>query len=115
MGMVSDFVDGIGDWFNETIQNILVKGITSCFGNIQSVLKTTYTNATEEDGLMSAFLTQHPAKFTGTASGTSMPVSTLWRTIETLCNDVIVPIAGFIERENVYSAMCIIFRVAANL
>lgn len=96
MGMVSDFIDGIGDWFNETIKNILIKGITSCFSNIQSVLTTTYTSATEDDGLMSAFLTKHPAKFTGTASGTSMPVSTLWRTIETLCNDVIVPIAGFI-------------------
>lgn len=97
MGMVSDFIDGIGEWFNDTIQNILCNGIEGCFENVQSVLTTTYASATDTDGLMAAFLTKHPAKFTGTAAGAgNMPVSGLWRTIETLCNNVIVPIAGFI-------------------
>jgi hypothetical protein len=96
MGMVSDFVDGIGDWFNKTIQDYLIKGITSCFSNVQDILQTTYTSATEDKGLIAAFLTRHPAKFTGTGKDINQPVSKLWSTIETLCNDVIVPIAGFI-------------------
>ena len=45
MGMVSDFIDGIGEWFNDTIQNILCNGIEGCFENVQSVLTTTYASA----------------------------------------------------------------------
>lgn len=93
MGVVSDFIDGIKDWFNDTIHDVLEGGITSNFENISDVLTSTYTSATEDDGLMSIFLTSHPARFTGTTTISSVPV---WATIERLCNNVVVPIAGFI-------------------
>lgn len=93
MGMVDDFVDNIADWFTDTIHDILSSAITGCFNTISNILGQTYESATDESGLMGIFLTSHPSRFTGTATVTSKPV---WVTIESLCNNVVVPIAGFI-------------------
>lgn len=92
MGMVSDFIDGIADWFEETISNILQNAIEANFETISDTLNKTYTSASEDDGLIAQFITVHPYSFTGgDSSGT-----TVWSTIETLCNNVVVPIAGFV-------------------
>jgi hypothetical protein len=95
MGMVSDFIDGIGDWFNDMIQKVLKQGIKSCFDNIQDILDTTYKSSTKDNGLINIFLAKHPAQFTGSVGNASGGYG-IWATIENLCNDVVVPIAGFI-------------------
>lgn len=94
MGIVSDFIDGIKDWFEETIHNILADGITSQFQSISDTLSSTYATSTDgTDGWTKIFLTTHPADFTGT---TSVYGNHVWATIERLCNNVVVPIGGFI-------------------
>lgn len=94
MGIVSDFIDGIKDWFETTIHDILADGITSQFQSISDSLTSTYSSSTDgEAGLTKIFLTTHPADFTGAATVHSTPI---WVTIERLCNNVVVPIGGFI-------------------
>ena len=95
MGMVSDFIDGIGEWFDDLIQGVLKDGIESCFKNIQDILDTTYKNSSKDGSLMNTFLVKHPAQFTG-GIGSAVGGYGIWAQIETLCNNVVVPIAGFI-------------------
>ena len=94
MSIFSDFVDSISDWFEEAVHDLLKDGIVSNFANISDTLQSTYSGATEDDGLVSQFITVHPYNFTG--GGTSADTTTVWSTIEGLCNNVVVPIAGFI-------------------
>ncbi len=88
MGVISDAIDSLEDWCS----NLFKDGVKSQFDNISSLLTDTFSQTTGSDGLVSTYLTSHPVHFTGgVASGTS-----IWTTIETLCNNVVVPIAGFI-------------------
>ena len=92
MGVVSDWVNEIGDWFDKTIHDLLATGVENCFKGIHDILTTTYSSATEDGGLMATFITTHPSDFTGgVTNGT-----TVWDTIKSLCDTVIVPIAGYI-------------------
>lgn len=91
--MVQDFIDGIGEWFDKQIHDLLKSGIEWMFESISDVLQNTYTSAT--GGLLSTFLTKHPAQFTGTVGNAGGGYG-VWYTIEGLCNNVVVPIAGFI-------------------
>lgn len=55
------------------------------------------TNGSDNNGgLVSNFLTVHPANFTGTSAAAPTDGSGIWSTIETLCNNVVVPIGGFV-------------------
>mgnify|MGYP006969019729 FL=1 len=67
-------------------------GIKSQFDGISDLLTDTFSQTTGSDGLVSTYLTSHPANFTGGGTGGT----SVWTTIETLCNNVVVPIAGFI-------------------
>ncbi len=89
MGVVSDAIDAIEDWCCDLFKD----GITSQFDSISNLLTDTFAQTTGSGGLVSSYLTSHPAHFTGNTTGTG---STIWTTIETLCNNVVVPIGGFI-------------------
>lgn len=88
MGVISDAIDSLQEW----CENLFKDGIKSQFDSISDLMTETFHKTTEDGGLISTFLTGHPASFSGSASGGT----TIWSTIETLCNNVVVPIGGFI-------------------
>ncbi|MCD7891077.1 MAG: conjugal transfer protein TrbL [Ruminococcus sp.] len=88
MGVISDAIDSLQDW----CENLFKDGIKSQFDSISDLLTETFNKTTDDGGLISIFLTDHPVSFSGTSSGGT----TIWATIEKLCNNVIVPIGGFI-------------------
>ena len=91
MGVVSDAIDALEDW----CKNLFQDGIKSQFKGISDLLTDTFSQTTGADGkggLVSDFITQHPSHFTGGSTGGTA----VWTTIETLCNNVVVPIGGFI-------------------
>lgn len=90
MGVVSDAIDSLQDW----CENLFQDGIKSQFDGISDLLTETFGKTTGNDGLLKIFLTGHPATFSGTA--TQSASGSIWSTIEKLCNDVVVPIGGFI-------------------
>ena len=87
MGVISDAIDSLQEW----CENLFKDGIKSQFDSISDLMTETFHKTTEDGGLISTFLTGHPASFSGSASGGT----TIWSTIETLCNNVVVPIGGF--------------------
>lgn len=94
MGVVQDFVDSIQDWF----ENLLKDGIESQFTSISNLMSTSFngdnSNPNSFSGMINMFLKVHPANFTG---GSSSPgTTTIWSTIESICNNAVVPIAGMI-------------------
>ena len=89
MGVISDAIDALENWRCDLFKD----GIKSQFDGISDLLTDTFAQTTGNDGLVSTYLTVHPANFTGNAAGTGTSV---WTTIETLCNNVVVPIGGFI-------------------
>ncbi len=89
MGIISDAVDSIEKWFKDLISD----GIKSQFDSMSSLLTDTFDSTTGGDGLVSSFITVHPANFTGNANGSG---TRIWETIEAVCNNVVVPIGGFV-------------------
>ncbi len=88
MGVISDAIDAQEDWCCDLLKD----GIKSQFDGISNLLTDTFSQTTGSGGLVSTYLTSHPANFTGGGTGGT----TVWTTIETLCNNVVVPIGGFI-------------------
>lgn len=88
MGIISDAIDSLQDW----CENLFKDGIKSQFDSISDLLTETFNKTTDDGGLISIFLTDHPVSFSGTSGGGT----TIWATIEKLCNNIIVPISGFI-------------------
>lgn len=88
MGVISDAIDALEDWCCDLLKD----GIKSQFDGISDLLTDTFSQTTGSDGLVSTYLTSHPANFTGGGTGGT----SVWTTIETLCNNVVVPIAGFV-------------------
>lgn len=88
MGVISDAIDSLQEW----CENLFKDGIKSQFDSISDLMTETFHKTTEDGGLISTFLTGHPASFSGSASGGT----TIWSTIEIFCNNVVVPIGGFI-------------------
>ncbi len=88
MGIISDAINALEDWCCDLFKD----GIKSQFDGISDLLTDTFTQTTGSSGLVSTFLTKHPSQFTGGVSGGTA----VWTTIETLCNNVVVPIGGFI-------------------
>ena len=88
MGVISDAIDALEDWCCDLFKD----GIKSQFDGISDLLTDTFSQTTGSDGLVSIYLTSHPANFTGGGTGGT----SVWTTIETLCNNVVVPIAGFV-------------------
>ena len=92
MGIISDAIDALEDWCKDLFKD----GIQSQFDGISDLLTDTFSQTTGtggSGGLVNDFVTQHPSQFTGGGTGGT----TIWTTIETLCNNVVVPIGGFIE------------------
>lgn len=91
MGVISDAIDALQDWCCDLFKD----GIKSQFDGISGLLSDTFTETTGSGGsggLVSDFITKHPSQFTGGGTGGSA----VWSTIETLCNNVVVPIGGFV-------------------
>jgi len=88
MGVISDAIDALEDWCCDLFKD----GIKSQFDGISDLLTDTFSQTTGSGGLVSTYLTSHPANFTGGGTGGT----TVWTTIETLCNNVVVPIGGFV-------------------
>ena len=88
MGVISDAIDALEDWCCDLFKD----GIKSQFDGISDLLTDTFSQTTGSDGFVSTFITNHPSKFTGGGTGGTA----VWTTIETLCNNVVVPIGGFI-------------------
>ena len=88
MGVISDAIDALEDWCCDLFK----EGIKSQFDGISDLLTDTFSQTTGDDGLVSTYLTSHPANFTGGGTGGT----SVWTTIETLCNNVVVPIGGFV-------------------
>lgn len=98
IGVISDAIDALEDWCVDLFKD----GIKSQFDGISKLLTDTFTQTTGSGGLVSDFITKHPAYFTGgAASG-----RTVWTTIETLCNNVVVPIGGFILTVILLNELC---------
>ncbi len=88
MGVVSDAIDSLQDW----CEKLFTDGIKSQFDSISDLLTDTFDTTNKAGGLVQTFITKHPAQFTGGDTGGTA----VWSTIETLCNNVVVPIGGFI-------------------
>ena len=97
MGVISDAIDALEDWCCDLFKD----GIKSQFDGISGLLSDTFSQTTGDDGLVSTFLTKHPSSFTGGSGGTAV-----WTTIETLCNNVVVPIGGFILTIVLLNELC---------
>lgn len=92
MGVISDAIDSLEKWCCDLFKD----GIKSQFDGISELLTDTFAKTTDgSTGLVNSFLTKHPAQFTGTA-GSAGGGYGIWGTVETLCNNVVVPIGGFI-------------------
>ena len=89
MGVVQDAIASLQEWCEKLFKD----GIKSQFDGISGLMTDTFTKTTGTNGLVSVFLTGHPANFTGSTAGAGVKI---WNTIETLCNNVVVPIGGFI-------------------
>ena len=88
MSVISDAIDSLETWCN----NLFKDGIKSQFDGISDLMTNTFSTTTGDGGLVNTYIASHPANFTvGATGGTS-----IWTTIETLCNNVVVPIGGFI-------------------
>ena len=101
MGVISDAIDALEDWCCDLFKD----GIKSQFDGISDLLTDTFSTTTGtggSGGLVSSFLTKHPAQFTGGSSGGTA----IWTTIETLCNNVVVPIGGFILTVILLNELC---------
>lgn len=88
MGVVADFVDAIEDF----VEDLFEDGIKANFNTTSDFLTNTLNTSNNDDSMAKIFLATNPSDFTGTSSGGT----TIWSTIETLSNNVIVPIGGFI-------------------
>lgn len=94
MSLASDLKSIINDFF----AGLCKDGSKSLLTAINNSLTSTFASSTKQDDNYSwsnVFLTTHPVDFTGSLSENKDAV-TVWSTIETLCNNVIVPIGGFI-------------------
>lgn len=97
MGVIQDLVDGLNSW----ISDLFKSGISSIFSIIQNLLSSSFNSSSTDglSGMIKNFLTVHPANFTGTgaSAGTGgVAATTIWKTIEGICNNAVVPIAGMI-------------------
>lgn len=90
MGIISDAVTALEDWF----KNVLAGGIEGSIKATNDLLANSLNNAdnTGVNPIFGQFLNS-PESFTGSTSGGGTPI---WTTIHTLSDNVIVPIAGFI-------------------
>ncbi len=90
MGVLEDAITNLEEW----CKNLFTSGIKSQFDGISDLLTETFSmSAGGTGGLVQTFLVGHPANFTGNPGGGGVKV---WSTIETLCNNAVVPIGGFV-------------------
>ena len=86
MGFMSDFAKTI----ENTFKNMLVDGIESCLDKSLKILSSGLEASDKNDGVIDQLLTTSPVNFT--AGGRD----SIWDTIQTVCEDAVVPIASII-------------------
>jgi len=88
--IVDDFIEGvmdsIKDFFHDLFKGLAEDTLQNTLDMLQGGLK----DDTSDGGIISQFITTHPANFTG-GGGTS-----IWSTIESICTNAVVPLAGMI-------------------
>lgn len=86
----------------EDLKSTYIDAISVVFEFIAELMSYTFENAigvsndgktTTANSLFGQYLIGHPASFTGSSDTGATPI---WNTIETLCNNAVVPIGGFI-------------------
>ena len=82
MGLISDLVDAF--------KNILADGAESCLNKSLDILGSGLKVTSEKDGIVEQLLATNPADYT--AGGTQ----TIWSTVQTVCQNAVVPVAGTI-------------------
>lgn len=85
--IVQDAIDAIQNWF----KGVLADGIVGSLQSTCDTLNNTFN--TSNQSIFKSFLSDSPDKFTGTSTEGATPI---WTGIETIANNVIVPIAIFI-------------------
>lgn len=92
MGVLEDFLSAVDEWF----RGLLAGAIEGCLKTVNSMLSGALNNG-DDGGVNSIFnsFLGDPTTFTGSTS-TNDSLTPVWSTIETLSNNVIVPIAGFV-------------------
>lgn len=92
MEIWEDFISGIDEWF----RGFLAGAIEGCLKTVNSMLSGALNNG-DDGGINSIFnsFLGDPTTFTGSTS-TNESLTPIWSTIETLSNNVIVPIGGFV-------------------
>jgi hypothetical protein len=93
--MAFDIKNIMNDWMKSIEESVcgFLKQIIEASLNTSQDLLLTGMNSNKK-GLFSTFLTSHPANFDGTLDGSGG--TTIWTTIEKLCNTAIVPLGGFV-------------------
>lgn len=91
MGVVSDFVDGIESAVKDFLNDAVTQTLKTTFELLQGGLDT--SKADGIGGMFQQFLSVHPATFTG---GGITGATAIWTTIEKVCNDAVVPVAGMV-------------------
>lgn len=84
-GLGFDFMEDFWDSVEEAMTNMVNESLNAAMELLSVSLET--------DGMVSDYLNTHPANFTGTSEAGA---TAIWSTIELLCNNAVVPIAGMI-------------------
>lgn len=90
MGIINDAMTALGEWF----KGVLAGGIEGSLKTVNDMLSSSLNNSSGGgvNPLFGQFLGD-PTNFTGSTGGAGTPI---WNTIETLSNNVVVPIGAFV-------------------
>lgn len=86
MGFVDDLVNKI----TNAIKDMLADGAESCLEKSLDILSSGLNASNSENGVMDQLLATSPVNFTAGGS------ESIWNTIQTVCENAVVPIAGII-------------------
>lgn len=88
---LDELLNEVGDAIHDGLVSIIERSLQAT----QELLAMGMDNNANSDGLFGNFLSQHPANFDASL-GTAATSVNLWETMETLCSNAVVPIAGMI-------------------
>lgn len=84
------FLESFGKFIVDTFKKMLAEGSESCLNKSLELLSDGLKASNSNNGVMDQLLTTSPVNFT--AGGTN----SIWGTIQTVCEEAVVPIAGII-------------------
>lgn len=93
--MAADWLGELADELEQKIINSLAGVVEHALNTSQELLAMGMNSNSDSDGLFANFLTHHPSEFDATL-GTGSGGTSLWTSMENLCDTAVVPIAGLI-------------------